>query len=59
VKQAGVGTRLLEAVADERRAARLWLVTTNDDLDALRFYQRRGSRSPRSGPAPSKGLDAG
>jgi ribosomal protein S18 acetylase RimI-like enzyme len=21
---------------------RLWLVTTNDNLDALRFYQRRG-----------------
>ena len=23
---------------------RLWLVTTNDNLDALRFYQRRGLR---------------
>ena len=42
---AGIGTRLVEAV---RKAAldsgcrRLWLVTTNDNLDALRFYQRRG-----------------
>jgi RimJ/RimL family protein N-acetyltransferase len=42
---AGIGTRLIEAV---RKAAldggcrRLWLVTTNDNLDALRFYQRRG-----------------
>jgi hypothetical protein len=23
---------------------RLWLVTTNDNVDALRFYQRRGFR---------------
>jgi len=41
----GVGTALLEAV---RQAAagceRLWVVTTNDNLDALRFYQRRGFR---------------
>jgi GNAT superfamily N-acetyltransferase len=43
----GVGTALLEAV--ERLAAgqgcrRLWLITTNDNLAALRFYQRRGFR---------------
>ena len=33
-------------VADAARegAKRLWLVTTNDNLDALRFYQRRGWR---------------
>jgi ribosomal protein S18 acetylase RimI-like enzyme len=42
VKHIGAGTRLLEAVAEETRAHRLWLVTTNDNLDALRFYQRRG-----------------
>jgi len=24
------------------RCPRLWLVTTNDNVDALRFYQRRG-----------------
>jgi ribosomal protein S18 acetylase RimI-like enzyme len=43
----GVGTVLLEAVAEAGRATggvRLWLVTTNDNLDALRFYQRRGLR---------------
>ncbi len=41
----GVGTALLEAVRGAAAAAgcrRLWLVTTNDNLDALRFYQRRG-----------------
>jgi GNAT superfamily N-acetyltransferase len=43
----GIGSALLAAVA-ERAAAqgcrRLWLITTNDNLDALRFYQRRGLR---------------
>ncbi|MEV6372151.1 GNAT family N-acetyltransferase [Micromonospora sp. WP24] len=43
----GVGTALLEAAATRARAAglhRLWLITTNDNLRALRFYQRRGLR---------------
>ncbi|WP_433173551.1 GNAT family N-acetyltransferase [Actinoallomurus sp. CA-150999] len=41
----GVGTALVDAVAGAARAAgvgRLWLVTTNDNLRALRFYQRYG-----------------
>ncbi|MEV4174848.1 GNAT family N-acetyltransferase [Nonomuraea sp. NPDC049709] len=41
----GVGRALLDAVraaAAERGAARLWLVTTNDNTHALRFYQRYG-----------------
>ncbi len=49
----GTGTALLEAVVEEARAAgahRLWLVTTNDNLDALRFYQRRGLRLVRLRP---------
>ncbi len=41
----GAGTQLIDALA--RRASqagcrRLWLITTNDNIDALRFYQRRG-----------------
>jgi ribosomal protein S18 acetylase RimI-like enzyme len=43
----GVGSLLLDAAAESARARglrRLWLVTTNDNLDALRFYQRRGLR---------------
>jgi peptide deformylase len=43
----GVGTRLVDAVAERARAAgcrRLFLITTNDNLDGLRFYQRRGFR---------------
>ena len=42
---AGVGTALVAAVAGAARAAgcrRVWLITTNDNLRALRFYQRRG-----------------
>jgi GNAT superfamily N-acetyltransferase len=43
----GTGTALVEAL--EKLAAgagcsRLWLITTNDNVDALRFYQRRGFR---------------
>ncbi|MEV1174222.1 GNAT family N-acetyltransferase [Nonomuraea sp. NPDC049784] len=41
----GVGATLLDAVravATERGAARLWLITTNDNTHALRFYQRYG-----------------
>jgi uncharacterized protein YhfF/N-acetylglutamate synthase-like GNAT family acetyltransferase len=43
----GTGTALLAAarrVAEASGAHRLWLITTNDNLDALRFYQRRGLR---------------
>ena len=41
----GIGTALLDAVVDVALAngwRRLWLVTTNDNTRALRFYQRRG-----------------
>ena len=41
----GVGTQLIEAVqklAIESGCRRLWLITTNDNLPALRFYQKRG-----------------
>ncbi len=44
-RHAGTGTMLLAALVDRARAAdvdRLWLITTNDNVDALRFYQRRG-----------------
>ena len=44
---AGAGTALLDAAAAAARDAgcgRVWLITTNDNLRALRFYQRRGFR---------------
>ncbi len=43
----GAGTALLDAVkrlAAEAGCTRLELITTNDNVDALRFYQRRGFR---------------
>jgi GNAT superfamily N-acetyltransferase len=43
----GTGTALLGGAAElarRSRMTRLWLITTNDNLDALRFYQRRGMR---------------
>lgn len=52
-KHQGVGTRLLDAVEDRTGAQRLWLVTTNDNLDALRFYQRRGFRIREVRPGAS------
>ena len=47
VENAGAGSALLEAgaaLAAGRGCRRLWLVTTNDNLHALGFYQRRGLR---------------
>jgi GNAT superfamily N-acetyltransferase len=41
----GAGTALIEAVGQLARrhgCARMWVITTNDNVDALRFYQRRG-----------------
>jgi len=43
----GTGTALLDAlVAEARRlgVGRIWVVTTNDNLEAIAFYQRRGFR---------------
>lgn len=45
IRDRGVGAALLRAVRSEALrldAGRLWLITNNDNLDALRFYQRRG-----------------
>ena len=42
---AGIGTALVDAVktlARQTGCTRLWLITTNDNLNALRFYQKRG-----------------
>ena len=44
VERKGIGTALLEEVemlAKERNCERIWLITTNDNVDALRFYQKR------------------
>ncbi|HMM32559.1 MAG TPA: GNAT family N-acetyltransferase [Clostridia bacterium] len=41
----GIGTLLMKAVAEAAKAQgcdRLWLITTNDDRNAIRFYQKKG-----------------
>ncbi|MFC7484396.1 GNAT family N-acetyltransferase [Luedemannella flava] len=40
----GTALRAARDVAVDLGCARAWLVTTNDNVDALRFYQRRGLR---------------
>ena len=43
----GAGSALVAAIRDLAAihgCRRLWVVTTNDNVDALRFYQRRGFR---------------
>jgi len=46
-KFGGIGSALVDAVRNVAKSAgctRLWLITTNDNLNAIRFYQRRGFR---------------
>lgn len=48
----GVGSQLLQSVVDEAATngiGRLTVRTSNDNLDAFRFYQRRGFRLERIG----------
>jgi ribosomal protein S18 acetylase RimI-like enzyme len=43
----GIGTALIEAVQEKALASacrRVWLITTNDNLPALQFYQKQGFR---------------
>ncbi len=45
VERRGAGKALVEAVRKVAREAgcrRLWVITTNDNLEALHFYQKRG-----------------
>jgi GNAT superfamily N-acetyltransferase len=45
VQWQGIGSALMETVEEEARkngCSRLWMITTNDNIDGLRFYQRKG-----------------
>ena len=45
VERVGIGAGLIAAVQQEasrQGCQRVWLITTNDNLPALRFYQKRG-----------------
>jgi ribosomal protein S18 acetylase RimI-like enzyme len=46
-KREGIATELLQAVENAALRSdchRLWVITTNDNLDALHFYRKRGFR---------------
>ncbi len=44
-RHGGVGTALVRALRERIQSCqRVWVVTTNDNVEALRFYQRRGFR---------------
>jgi N-acetylglutamate synthase-like GNAT family acetyltransferase len=45
VKNRGLGTKLIDKVIDRakvKNCKRVWLITTNDNSNAIRFYQKRG-----------------
>jgi ribosomal protein S18 acetylase RimI-like enzyme len=47
IERVGLGTALIEAVrtqAQEVGCRRVWLITSNDNLNGMRFYQKRGMR---------------
>ena len=44
VRGAGIGRALVGGLRERVPDRPIWVVTTNDNLDALRFYQRLGFR---------------
>jgi hypothetical protein len=51
-------SRLWSSWWPNRVARRLWVLTTNDNVDALRFYQRRGFRLAGLNPGAVDGARA-
>lgn len=43
-RRSGIGTALIDGLRKRVGVQSIWVVTTNDNVDALRFYQRRGFR---------------
>jgi len=45
IQKKGIGTQIIEKIkeiAQINNCKRLWLITSNDNIDAIKFYQRRG-----------------
>ena len=41
----GIGTKIIERIkeiAKKNNCERIWLITTNENINAIRFYQKRG-----------------
>jgi GNAT superfamily N-acetyltransferase len=47
VQNKGIGTRIIERIkeiAKTKNCERIWLITSNDNIDAIKFYQKKGFR---------------
>lgn len=47
IEEKGIGSALIEKskeIAKKQNLKSVWLVTSNDNIDALKFYQKRGFR---------------
>jgi len=47
VQNKGIGTQLIEKIKEiaiKNSCNRIWLVTTNENINAIKFYQKRGFR---------------
>ena len=45
IQNSGIGTKIIEKIkeiAKLKNCIRIWLVTTNNNINALKFYQKRG-----------------
>ena len=45
VHNKGIGSQLIERIkeiAREKKCKRIWIITSNDNIDAIKFYQRKG-----------------
>ena len=45
IQKAGIGTQILrkiKEIAQDSMCKRIWLVTTNENINAIQFYQKRG-----------------
>jgi len=45
IQNKGIGTKIIEKIKETAKAKnckRIWLITTNSNINALKFYQKRG-----------------
>ena len=45
IQKKGIGTEITEKIkeiAKTKNCKRIWLITSNDNIDAIKFYQRKG-----------------
>jgi N-acetylglutamate synthase-like GNAT family acetyltransferase len=45
IQKQGIGTKIIEKIkeiAKLNKCKQIWLITSNDNIDAIKFYQRRG-----------------